>query len=107
MEGVDGSAALPSRPSSTINNRRMENKIRQYIATWERRCYPDGIPDEAPIEIDDMVPSYKKICIAIMKNDLELLGFSRPKSLWYGIIKRHEIEMRNKILQEQEKEGAE
>jgi len=85
----------------------MEDKIREYITTWEKRCYPDGIPDEAPKEIDDMVPSYKRICIAIMKNDLSLLGFTRPKSIWYGIIKRYEIEMRNKILQEQTEKGQE
>jgi predicted phosphoadenosine phosphosulfate sulfurtransferase len=76
----------------------MEKQIHQYITTWEQRCYPDGIPDEAPREIDDMVPSYKRICIAIMKNDVSMLGFSRPASVWYGILKREEIEMRNKQL---------
>ena len=62
---------------------------------WENRCYPDGIPDEAPREIDDMVPSYRKIAIAILKNDLGKLGVTRPQSEWYGVYKRIELKQRN------------
>lgn len=74
----------------------MYRKILEYIETWENRCYPDGIPDEAPIELNDKVPSYKKICIAILKNDvaLETLGFTKPKCEIYSLLKRKELNER-------------
>ncbi len=58
---------------------------------WERRCYSKGIPDEAPKEIDDKVPSYRKIAIAILKNDLSVLGVQPPKSDYYSILKCIEL----------------
>jgi len=68
-------------------------KIIQYIKTWESRCYHDGIPDDAPKEIFDKVPSYKRIAIAILKNDypLKSLGYTPPKSEVYNELKRIEI----------------
>lgn len=76
----------------------MTGKIKKYIKTWEKRCYSDGIPDEVPVEIADMVPSYKRIAIAILKNDFPLksLGFNPPVSEYYGILKRIEIKERNR-----------
>lgn len=75
----------------------MVQKIREYIKTWQDRCYPDGLPDEVPIEISDMVPSYKRICIAILKNDypLKSLGLSPPKSEVYSLLKKCELRMKN------------
>jgi len=75
----------------------MKNRIENYIKIWESRCYPDGLPDEAPKEIFDMVPSYKRIAIAILRNDpsLKYLGFTPPKSAVYNELKRIEIEKRN------------
>ena len=72
-------------------------KINQYIEDWERRCYKDGIPDEAPVELKDKVPSYKSICLALLNNDLNLksLGFEPKKSKYYYMLKRIEIEARN------------
>ena len=65
---------------------------------WEQRCYFDGIPDEAPIELErnNLVPSYRKICRAIIKNDLSLisLGFTKSKSKVYSDLKRIEISQR-------------
>lgn len=57
-----------------------------------------GIPDDVPKEIFDMVPSYKRIAIAILKNDYSLksLGFSPKTSEYYNAYKRIEIEQRNK-----------
>lgn len=74
----------------------MKNRIKEYITTWENRCYPDGIPDEAPNEISDMVPSYKRIAIAILRNDysLKYLGFTPKKSKFYTILKGIEIRKR-------------
>lgn len=72
------------------------SRVKQYVRMWQSRCYSDDIPDEAPNEIADKVPSYKRIAIAILKNDLHLssLGFSRPQSEYYSILKRIEIEGR-------------
>lgn len=74
----------------------MQTKLEDYIKLWESRCYSEGIPDEAPQEISDMVPSYKRIAIAILKNDYSLksLGFAPPVSEYYGMFKRIEIEAR-------------
>ena len=68
-------------------------KIFEYINTWENRCYKNGIPDEVPVEIEDFAPSYKKIALAILSNDLNFisLDFSPPKSKWYGILKKIEL----------------
>ncbi len=76
----------------------MRGKIEEYIETWKNRCYFDGLPDEAPIEIYDRVPSYKRIAIAILKNDntLKSLGFTGKESKYYGIFKRIELAERYK-----------
>lgn len=74
----------------------MKEKLKKYIHDWEKNCYFSGIPEEVPNEINHLVPSYKQICIAIMKNDIQLqyLGFSRPKCLIYNELKRIEINNR-------------
>lgn len=69
----------------------MITEINKYIKMWERRCYSNGIPDEAPKEIDDKVPSYKKIAIAILKNDLSYIGIEPIKSEYYSILKCIEL----------------
>lgn len=61
---------------------------------WESRCYHKGIPDEAPIQIIEKVPSYKKICLSILKNDYKDLGYYPKKSKYYSILKRMEIDQR-------------
>jgi predicted phosphoadenosine phosphosulfate sulfurtransferase len=74
----------------------VQKKITEYIKQWEIRCYQNGIPDDAPIEIIDKVPSYKKICMALLKNDNNLisLGYEPKKSKYYSILKRIEIDAR-------------
>lgn len=76
----------------------MKERINQYIRTWEYRCYSDGLPDDAPQEIFDRVPSYKRICIAILKNDvsLETLGFTKNKCQAYNELKRIEFKQNPK-----------
>jgi predicted phosphoadenosine phosphosulfate sulfurtransferase len=75
-----------------------KSNIEKYINSWQNKGYPNGIPDEVPIELEklDSVPYYRKICIALMKNEnnLESLGFSRKKTLIYSELKRIEIEQR-------------
>lgn len=72
-----------------------ERKIHDYISKWERRGYSDGIPDEADPVLEEHVkaPSYRAICLSILRNDRQLvsLGYSRPKSYAYMELKRIEI----------------
>lgn len=81
----------------------MKQKIEKYIQTWEQRCYSNGIPNEAPIELEvrNKVPSYRRICFAILKNDyaLKSLGFTEIKSKYYHAYKKIEIENRQKVKQ--------
>jgi predicted phosphoadenosine phosphosulfate sulfurtransferase len=81
----------------------MKEKIVEYIKTWESRCYFNGIPDEAPheLEVRNKVPSYRRICFAILKNDysLKTLGFTPTKSKYYDAYKKIEIEQRIKNKQ--------
>ena len=74
----------------------IKSNIQNYIQDWERKCYLNGIPDEVPPEINNLVPSYKKIAIAILRNDVTLktLGFTQPKSRVYSELKRIEISKR-------------
>ena len=72
----------------------MKREIAAYIKTWESRCYLNGLPDEAPAEIFDKVPSYKKIAIAILRNDLRPLGIEPKASKYYSMLKRIEIAKR-------------
>jgi predicted phosphoadenosine phosphosulfate sulfurtransferase len=76
----------------------MKNKIIRYIRKWEKQGYENGIPDEAPAKLEALnkVPSYRMICKAILKNDLALisLGFSKPKSKAYSMLKRIELNER-------------
>jgi len=76
----------------------MKLKIIDYVKTWENRGYKDGIPDEAPIMLEQLckVPSYRKIVMAILKNDnnLQSLGYTPKKSIYYNILKKIEIDAR-------------
>ena len=76
----------------------MKQKINNYIYSWNKKGYP-SIPDEGDKRLEDLnkTPSYKKICLAILKNDhsMKSLGFSQKKSEWYNRLKRIEIENRN------------
>jgi len=75
--------------------------ILKYVQQWKRRGYANGIPDVAPrrLEASCRAPSYRAICRAIMKNDVSMcsLGFSRPSSGWYDVIKKDELMRRGKI----------
>ena len=79
----------------------MRTIIDEYIKTWEDRCYPDGIPDQLPSEIKDKAPSYKNICMAILKNDISIIGIERPKSEYYNQLKHIELKAAGKILSKQ------
>ncbi len=80
----------------------MRTKINSYIESWLDRDYKEGIPDEVPIKLMNqmLAPSYKAICIAILKNDhsMKSLGFIAKKTHWYNELKRVEIKGRNENL---------
>ena len=73
----------------------VKEKIKQYVEDWEKKDYKDGIPDEAPTQLEkrNLAPSYRLICLALMRNpyNLEMLGFQREKCKIYQEIKREEI----------------
>lgn len=75
-----------------------EDKIESYVKTWKRRGYGKDIPDEVPVLLmkENLAPSYKAICLAILRNDLQLqsLGFSVVPSEWYSVLKGIEIRSR-------------
>jgi predicted phosphoadenosine phosphosulfate sulfurtransferase len=73
----------------------MRRQIDRYMSLWISRGYPDGIPDEVPAGLmrENLAPSYKAICIAILSNDhsMSSLGFSGRKSGWYDYFKQVEL----------------
>jgi predicted phosphoadenosine phosphosulfate sulfurtransferase len=77
------------------NRSNFERRIADYIQKWERRGYDRGIPDEADPVLEEYVkaPSYRAICMAIMKNDVQCasLGYARPKTFFYMTLKQIEI----------------
>jgi predicted phosphoadenosine phosphosulfate sulfurtransferase len=83
----------------------MRGRIRKYVSDWEARGYPNGIPDEAPFVLERLnkVGSYRLICLAILKNDTNLLtlGYSRPECLIYRALKREELMERGLIPYDQ------
>lgn len=78
----------------------LKERIIDYIKIQERKGYINGLPDEAPAILEEYgkVPSYRRICLAIMKNDVQLqtLGYSRKPCSAYMELKRIEIEQRTK-----------
>lgn len=83
---------------------KLKRKIDAWIRSWSRKGYPGGIPDEAPILLEEAgrVPSYRMICKAIMKNDVCLLtlGGNRPKCEIYTALKKAELRAKGKRVWE-------
>lgn len=72
----------------------MIKEVSSFVKTWEERCYKDGIPDNIPPEIFHRVPSYRMIAMAILKNDVSIIGVERKPCEAYIKLKRHEISKR-------------
>lgn len=76
---------LASMPPKTQTH--FENKILLWVKWWKERGYPDGIPDEAPyeLEVGRRVPSWRRVCKALLRNDFwaKGLGFTQHKSHAY------------------------
>lgn len=64
-----------------------ENKIVLFVSWWIKKGYPDGIPDEAPLELESArkVPSWRRVCKSLLRNDYwcKGIGFSQHKSEAY------------------------
>jgi predicted phosphoadenosine phosphosulfate sulfurtransferase len=74
-----------SMPKKTREH--FQNKIVLYQRWFGKRGYPDGIPDEAPYELEQAgkAPSWRRVCKTLLRNDYwcKGLGFSQQKSTGY------------------------
>jgi predicted phosphoadenosine phosphosulfate sulfurtransferase len=57
-------------------------KIAVFNHWWEERGYIDGIPDEADyrMEQERLVPSWRRVCKSLLRNDYWLKGLSFTQS---------------------------
>ena len=55
-----------------------DNKVIIFRKWWMDRGYPEGIPDEAPYELEAArkVPSWRRICKSLLRNDYWCKGLS-------------------------------
>lgn len=64
-----------------------ENKIVIFQKWWMERGYVDGIPDEAPYDLEAArkAPSWRRVCKSLLRNDYwcKGMGFSQHKSEAY------------------------
>mgnify|MGYP002796543809 FL=1 len=81
---------LESMPPQTKDH--YEDKIAVFLHWWQAHGYPDGIPDEADIRLEaaKKVPSWKRICKALLRNDYwcKGLSFTQTKSEAYEKYKK-------------------
>lgn len=77
---------IGSMPPKTKEH--FENKILLFNKWWIERGYPDGIPQEAPYELEAkrLAPSWRRVCKALLRNDYwcKGLGFTQHKSAAYS-----------------------
>ncbi len=73
---------LNSMPPKTKEH--FKCKISVFVHWWVVRGYPDGIPDEAPYELEQKrdVPSWRRVCKMLLRNDYwgKSLSFTQHKS---------------------------
>ena len=76
---------LSSMPVKTKNH--YLARFNKFTRWWEERGYPEGIPDEAPYELEanKIVPSYRRVCKVLLRNDwwCKGLSFTQPTSEAY------------------------
>lgn len=65
-----------------------QEKFIKFLTWWKNRGYYSGIPDEAPILLENkgLAPSWRRLCKVILRNDYwcKSLKFTQPKSKAYG-----------------------
>lgn len=76
---------INSMPEKTKEHYR--NKVLLFERWHKARGYPEGIPDEAPYELEAArrAPSWRRVCKSLLRNDYwcKGLGFSQQKSTGY------------------------
>lgn len=67
---------LSSMPIPTEEHYRV--KVARFLEWWAARGYPDGIPDEGDVnaEARKEIPSWRRICKALLRNDYWCKGLS-------------------------------
>jgi predicted phosphoadenosine phosphosulfate sulfurtransferase len=64
-----------------------ENKILLFVRWWMERGYENGMPDEAPYELEvaRKAPSWRRICKSLLRNDYwcKGIGYTQHKSAAY------------------------
>ena len=87
---------IKSMPDATQEH--YENKILLFQNWWEKKGYPEGIPDEADyrLEAAKKAPSWRRVCKSLLRNDYwcKGLGFTQQKS--NGYVKYLELMKRRK-----------
>lgn len=83
-----------------------QNKVLLFDRWWRERGYPEGIPDEAPYEMEAArrAPSWRRVCKSVLRNDYwcKGLGFSQHKSAAYqkylDLMKRRRTEWNSDLF---------
>ncbi len=77
---------LSSLPKATQDH--YITKFKVFLKWRKLRGYPEGIPDEAPLNLEAkrIAPSYRRLCKVLLRNDYwcKGLAFTQPKSAAYG-----------------------
>lgn len=93
---------LSTLPEQTRNH--YIKKFRGFIEGWKKRGYQKGIPDEAPVVLENKhwAPSWRRLCKVLLRNDYwcKGLGLAQPKSEAYG--KFLKIRNANKAAKEEQ-----
>lgn len=70
-----------------VTQEHYKNKIFTFIEWWEQRGYSNGIPDQAPANLESkrIAPSWRRICKSLLRNDFwcKGLGFTQHKTEAY------------------------
>jgi predicted phosphoadenosine phosphosulfate sulfurtransferase len=76
---------------STLPDKTREHYIKRFrgfIEGWKGRGYTKGIPDEAPVVLENKhwAPSWRRLCKVLLRNDYwcKGLGLTQPRSEAYG-----------------------
>ena len=89
---------LSSLPAQTKNH--YLKRFIKFKLWWEKRGYENGIPDEAPYELEAerLVPSYRRICKVILRNDWWCKGLSFTQPLSDSFKRFKEMKKQGKLL---------
>jgi predicted phosphoadenosine phosphosulfate sulfurtransferase len=77
---------LATMPDATRDH--YKERFIDWMQRWKQRGYYNGIPDEAPRELENKywAPSWRRLCKVLLRNDwwCKGLGLTQPKSEAYG-----------------------